>query len=111
MEFDSARKLYAPENIGKVIDEKVMLALHPPLVNTFFPTNNFMLEVDPEEPEIGFLSGKVDMRRHQSLGTILKIDNKLRKKLMIYRFKEKEKEIKFQKEDLDYVSDGAQTGL
>ena len=105
MEFDSARKLYAPENIGKVIDEKVMLALHPPLVNTFFPTNNFMLEVDPEEPEIGFLSGKVDMRRHQSLGTILKIDNKLRKKLMIYRFKEKEKEIKFQKEDLDYVSE------
>jgi hypothetical protein len=56
--FEKFRDLYSLESIRKIIDEYVLLGLHPPLAEIFFP-DEFVLEVDPEEPDIGFLSKKM----------------------------------------------------
>lgn len=85
----SPRDLYEPKNIGKIIDEHVMLALHPSLIDIHFPTNGFMLEVDPEEPEIGFLSTEVFLENCQTREEALRVNTKLRKKIKFYKYKEK----------------------
>ena len=94
------RELYSRENVRKIIDKHVLLALHPPLISVSFPQNDFMLEVDPEEPEIGFMSKKVNLSNCQTLEENLKIDTELREKLHIYRWKEERKEEK-EKEEKD----------
>ena len=89
-----AKDLYSPEIINKIIDNHVMLALHPPLVNILFPTNGFMLEVDPEEPEIGFLSRRASLSNCQTLEENLRVDARLREKLWIYRCRENKEDIR-----------------
>ncbi|MBU7026954.1 MAG: hypothetical protein HXS48_08430 [Theionarchaea archaeon] len=87
--FREARELYAPHSIEIIVNEHIMPALHPSPISIFFPSNNFMLEVDPEEPEIGFLSGRIDLGDFQTLEERLGIDFNLRKKLWIYKLKRK----------------------
>jgi len=95
IELKEPRELYDPKTIGRIIDNHVMLALHPNLVHIYFPTNDFLLEVDPEEPEIGFLSRKVDLRNCETLDECLRIDTSLREKLLIYKLKENKEGKKF----------------
>ena len=85
--FSHPRDLYNPRTIKSLIDKKVMPALHPPLCDILFPVNNFMLELDPEEPETGFLSRKINLENCQTIEESLKIDSKLRKKIWIYKLR------------------------
>ncbi|MBU7045628.1 MAG: hypothetical protein HXS54_04260 [Theionarchaea archaeon] len=86
--FRERRDLYKPKTIGTIIDKHVMLALHPSLVDIYFPVNDFMIEVDPEEPEIGFLSRKIDLENNQTREEVLRIDTRLREKIHVYRYNE-----------------------
>ena len=87
--FDQPKELYSSEVITEIIDNHVMFALHPPLTNIHFPTNDFMLEVDDEEPEIGFLSRRINLEKPESLEENLRIATRLREKLHIYKYKRK----------------------
>jgi hypothetical protein len=99
LHLEETRELYASKSIKKIINEHIMMVLHPPVVNIFFPFNSYMLEIDPEEPEIGFLSKKVGID-NQKLEVILRIDPKLRKKLHIYKIiEEEEKKDKAEKSE------------
>ncbi len=104
-EFDPPRDVYAHENIERIVDEHIMLALHPSLVNIRFPDNDFMLEVDPEEPEIGFLSRRITMNKFEKIKEHLDIDTSLGDMLHLYRLDEDEKEgpgKRFHKVEPDY---------
>jgi hypothetical protein len=90
--LEKARDLYEQKNIEDIIDKRVMLALHPSLIDIHFPINDFMLEVDPEEPEIGFLSSEISLENCQDLEEILKVNAKLRKKVLFYKYREKKEE-------------------
>jgi len=91
LKLHQRRQLYALETIKYIVDDYVMLALHPPLVDVYFPANDFMLELDPEEPEIGFLSRKINLGSHQILEESLRVGTRLRKKLHIYKLKKDSK--------------------
>lgn len=77
--------LLIPEVFERIINCYVMHALQPPPIDIHFPVNDFMLEVDLEEPEIGFLSRRVYLNNFQTIEENLKIDTNLRKKVSIYR--------------------------
>ena len=112
MEVSSLKEFYSHEKIGDVIDKHIMRALHPPPVGISFPVNEFMLEVDPEESEIGFLSREITLKAPSTLGDNLGIDMKLDEKLLIYGLKEDIEEVeqnryrKFHKLETDYRKEG-----
>ncbi|MGC1123133.1 MAG: hypothetical protein WBA22_18780 [Candidatus Methanofastidiosia archaeon] len=82
--FDCAKNAYSHDSIDEIIDNHVLTALHPSLIDIRFPVNGFMLEVDPEEPEIGFLSRRITVSRFEKHEESLGIDTDLRKHLRIY---------------------------
>ncbi|MBU7045385.1 MAG: hypothetical protein HXS54_03025 [Theionarchaea archaeon] len=99
--------LLSPEAIESIVDHHIMPALQPPPIDIHFPVNDFMLEVDPEEPEIGFLSRRVYLNNFQTIEENLKIDTNLRKKVSIYRVAKDEysRYEKFTKSNIRSTSD------
>jgi hypothetical protein len=82
--FDRARDAYSHDNIDRIIDEYVFVALHPSLIDIYFPVNGFMVEVDPEEPEIGLLSRRIATNGLEKHEESLGIDADLREHLHIF---------------------------
>jgi hypothetical protein len=84
--LEEPKELYSSRRIREVIDDYVMLELHPPLVDIHFPDDGPMLEIDPEEPEIGFLSTSICRNNCETIEECLRVDVKLRDRLRIYRW-------------------------
>lgn len=91
IELEEPKELYSPRRIREVIDEYVMLDLHPPLVDIHFPDNSFVLEIDPEEPEVGFLSTSICRNSCETIEEHLRVDVRLRDRLKIYRWDKEDK--------------------
>ena len=85
--LDQSKSLYSPKTITEIVDNHVMFALHPPLIDICFPNNDFMLEVDSEEPEIGFLSKRINLGNCHTIQENLKVNTKLEERLWIYKYK------------------------
>ncbi|MBU7028316.1 MAG: hypothetical protein HXS48_15395 [Theionarchaea archaeon] len=106
--FGRPKDVYGSESIGRVVDEHVVPALHPSLIDIRFPVNGFMMEVDSEEPEIGFLGKRIIMNRYEKLYENLKISPDLEKMLYIYRLRGDDKEEvgkRFHRIRLNYITD------
>lgn len=86
IKLNEPRDLYSSKRIKDIIDNYVMRELHPPLVDIHFPDDVFLLETDPEEPEIGFLSTRRYRNPCETIEENLRVDVKLREKLWIYRW-------------------------
>jgi hypothetical protein len=95
LQIDQPEDFYSTQTITKIVDDYVMFTLHPSLLSILFPSNDFMLKIDPEDPEIGFLSKKIGMENSRSAERDLGISTKLRKKLLIYRHKEEHGQDRF----------------
>jgi hypothetical protein len=101
---DKFRDLYSPSTIRKVIDQHILLSLHPPLIGVFFPSE-MLIETDPEEPDIGFLSMKADEEQSNKLEVL----SETVKELKMYEFREDDKVTRLRFHDRERV-DGSGSG-